>query len=53
MADLVKIGVPRSAAEQITIHFGNAVPGDEEHEPMPEPAELEAVKLAEPESELD
>ena len=66
VADLVKIGVPRSAAEQIIIHFGNALPGDEEHEPMLEapsselaspeseqPAELEVVELAEPELELD
>ena len=66
VADLVKIGVPRSAAEQIVIHFGNALAGDEEHKPMLEapsseltlpeseqPAELEAVELAEPELELD
>ena len=66
VADLVKIGVPRSAAEQIIIHFGNALPGDEEHEPMLEAAtselssseskqlaELEAVELAEREWELD
>ena len=66
MADLVKIGVPRSAAEQLTIHFGNAQPRDKEHEPMLEtpsselaspeseqPAEVEAVELAEPELELD
>ena len=53
VADLVKIGVPRSAAEQIIIHFGKALPGDEEYEPMPEPVELEAVELAEAELELD
>ena len=61
VTDLVEIGVPRSAAEQITIHFGNALPRGEEHEPsseltLPEleqPVELEVVELAEPELELD
>ena len=60
MTDLVEIGVPRSTAEQITIHFGNALPRGEEHEPsseltLPEleqPVEPEVVELAEPELEL-
>ena len=60
VTDLVEIGVPRSTAEQITIHFGNALPRDEEHEPsseltLPEleqPVEPEVVELAEPELEL-
>ena len=66
VADLVEIGMPRSIAELIIIHFGNALPGDEEYEPMSEaasseltspeseqPAELIAVELAEPELKLD
>ena len=52
MTDLVKIGVPRSAAEQIVIHFGNALTGDEEHESTHEPMpEAPSSKLASPESE--
>ena len=52
VSDLVKIGVPRSAAEQIVIHFGNALTGDEEHESTHEPMpEAPSSKLASPESE--
>ena len=63
VADLEEIRLPRLAIEQIMIHFGKAVPGGVEHEPMPEAPsseptlpepelELEAVDLPEPEMEL-
>ena len=44
-----EIGLPRSVAEQIMIHFGKAVPGDFEYEPMPEAPSSESAL---PESEL-
>ena len=49
VADLEGIGLPRSAIEQIMIHFGKAVPGDFEYEPMPEAPSSESAL---PESEL-